>query len=235
MAAYSSQSKVPGQPALVGTPVLPPLETGDVLTRHEFECRYEAMPWLKKAELVDGVVFVDPRVSDLHAGTHANITAILGIYSVGTPGTRCGNNATVRFDLENEVQPDALLRIMAGGQSRVDKYIEGPPELVAEVATSSVSRDLHSKLALYRRHGVKEYIVWRTLDGDLDWFRLVEGNYERLSPDEHGIFRSREFPGLWLDRPALLRGDMAVVLTVLNQGLASAEHAEFRQQLATRS
>jgi Uma2 family endonuclease len=105
---------------------------------------------------------------------------------------------------------------------------------VAEVATSSVSRDLHSKLALYRRHGVREYIAWRTLERDIDWFRLNEGNYERLAADEHGIVRSQEFPGLWLDRPALLRADTTAALATLNAGLASPEHAAFVEQLAAR-
>jgi Uma2 family endonuclease len=233
MATQSSHSILPAPLAPAITPV-PELEAGDQLTRPEFERRYAAMPWLKKAELVDGVVYLGSPVSGLHAGAHSHLMTLFGVYAVGTPGTQCCDNATVAFDLENEVQPDALLRILAGGRSRVDKYIEGPPELVAEVATSSVSRDLHSKLALYRRHGVQEYVVWRTLDGDIDWFCLVEGNYERLAADEHGVFRSREFPGLWLDRPALLRGDMAAALAALNAGLASAEHAAFVEQLAAR-
>lgn len=233
MATQSIHSSPPAPLEPVNAPMLQ-LETGDTLTRAEFERRYDAMPWLKKAELVDGVVYVGSPVSDLHADADTNLSGILFTYAVNTPGTASRGNATVRFDLENEVQPDALLRIVTGGQSRVEKYVEGPPELVAEVATSSVSRDLHSKLALYRRHGVREYLVWRTLDGDIDWFYLNEGNYERLAADEHGIVRSREFPGLWLDRPALLRGDMTATLGALNGGLASAEHAAFVEQLAAR-
>jgi Uma2 family endonuclease len=233
MATQSIQSFPPAPLEPVVAPV-PPLETGDVLTRPQFERRYEAMPWLKKAELVDGVVYVGSPVSDLHAGADSNLSGVLFTFAANTPGTGFRPNATVRFDLENEVQPDALLRIVTGGQSRVEKYIEGPPELVAEVATSSVSRDLHSKLALYRRHGVREYIVWRTLERDIDWFRLNEGNYERLAADEHGIVRSQEFPGLWLDRPALLRADTTAALATLNAGLASPEHAAFVEQLAAR-
>ena len=71
---------------------------------------------------------------------------------------------------------------------------------MAEIASSSVSRDLHAKLALYLRHGAREYIVWRVLDNDLDWFRLEDGEYRRLLSGDDGIFRSAEFPGLWLDR-----------------------------------
>ena len=90
-----------------------------------------------------------------------------------------------------------------------------------------MSRDLHAKLNLYLRHGVREYIVRRVLDSAVDWFRLEDGEYRRLALGEDGIFCSREFPGLWLDPAALLRGDMAAVLGVLNQGLSSPEHADF--------
>ncbi len=186
-------------------------------------------PGLKKAELVEGVVYVPSPVSKSHAHNHGRLMAWLVIYAEQTPGTMSADNATVRLDLETEVQPDALLLIENGGQTKIgaSNFIEGPPELVAEVAASSVSRDLHSKLDLYRRHGVLEYLVWRILDNDVDWFRLVEGEYQRLPPDEEGIMRSHVFPGLWLDKPALLRGEMAAVLATLERGLGSPEHAAF--------
>jgi len=210
--------------------VIPTLETGDCLTRPEFERRYEAMPWLKKAELIEGTVYVGSPTALPHATAHARLMAWLVMYVDQTPSTECADNATVRLDMLNEVQPDALLRMISGGQSKAvseRKYLEGAPELVAEVASSSVSRDLHAKLELYLRHGVREYIVWRVLDSDIDWFRLEDGEYRRLAAGDDGIFRSREFPGLWLDRAALLRGEMSAVLNVLNQGLASPEHANF--------
>ncbi len=217
-------------PSAAAIPVIPPLETGDCLTRPEFERRYEAMPWLKKAELIDEVVYVGSPVGPLHADAHAQLMVWHGTYAVQTPGTRCSDNATVRLDMLNEVQPDALLRLTKGGQTKAGNeksYLEGAPELVAEVASSSVSLDLHAKLELYLRHGVREYIVWRVLDNDIDWFRLEDGEYRRLAAGDDGVFRSREFPGLWLDRAALLRGEMSAVLNVLNQGLASPEHLDF--------
>jgi Uma2 family endonuclease len=210
-------------------PLVPPLESGDCMSRAEFERRYEALPGLKKAELVEGVVFVPSPTSDSHARDHAHITTWLNLYALQTRDVACRANATVRLDLKSEVQPDALLLIERGGQTKIgpSDYIEGPPELAAEVASSSVSRDLHSKLDLYRRHGVQEYFVWRILDNEVDWFRLVGGEYQQLQPDVQGIVRSQIFPGLWLDKPALLRGEMTAVLATLQQGLASPEHAAF--------
>jgi Uma2 family endonuclease len=215
---------------------IPPLENGDTLTRAEFERRYEAMPHLKKAELIEGVVYVpSPVRHSYHGHQHTHLISWLGYYEAHTPGVEASDNVTVRLDLDNEPQPDALLFIdpACGGHALIDAdgYIEGAPELVAEVASSSASYDLHAKLRVYRRNGVREYIVWRVLDRELDWFVLRAGQYERLPLDTEGLYRSEIFPGLWLDPAALLRGDLATVLAVVQRGLASPEHAAFAARL----
>ncbi len=209
----------------------PPLEPGDHLTRDEFRRRYEATPHLKKAELIEGAVFVPPPVStSSHASPHFDLIGWLAVYRAVTPGIQGGDNATLWLDLDNAPQPDAFLRILPthGGQSAtVDGYVEGAPELVAEVAATSASYDLHEKLNAYRRNGVSEYVVWRVLDQEVDWFVLRGGRYEQLSPSEDGIFRSQVFPGLWLDVNALLAGDLSRVHTVVREGIASGEHKRF--------
>ena len=215
---------------------LPALENGDRLTRAEFERRYEAMPHLKKAELIEGVVYVPSPVRHRqHGAPHAQLIGWLVQYAANTPGVEVGDNTSVRLDLDNEPQPDALLFIDpdCGGQVRIsaDGIIEGAPELVAEVASSSVSYDLHVKLHVYRRNGVREYVVWRVLDREIDWFVLRAGQYERMVVDAQGFFRSEVFPGLWLDPAALVGGDLATVLAVVQQGLASPEHAAFVARL----
>jgi Uma2 family endonuclease len=215
---------------------VPALENGDRLTRAEFERRYEAMPHLKKAELIEGVVYVPSPVRHRqHGSPHAQLIGWLFQYAANTPGVEVGDNSSVRLDLDNEPQPDALLLIdpARGGQVRIsaDGIIEGAPELVAEVASSSVSYDLHAKLHVYRRNGVREYIVWRVLDQEIDWFVLRDGQYERMPVDAQGLLRSGVFPGLWLDPAALIRGDLATVLTIVQQGLASPEHAAFVTRL----
>jgi Uma2 family endonuclease len=146
------------------------------------------------------------------------------------------DNATDRLDLDNEPQPDAMLFIepACGGQVRIseDDYIEGAPELIVEVTSSSASYDLGDKMKAYRRNGVREYVVWRVLDGAIDWFALRKGEYHRQEPRVDGLLCSDVFPGLWLDREALLRRDLASVLAALQKGLASREHAEFVERLA---
>jgi len=214
---------------------VPELRAGDRLTRAEFERRYAAMPQVKKAELIEGVVYMpSPASQEDHAGPHFNVIGWLAVYSAGTPGVQGGDNATLRLDLDNEPQPDAFLRILPdwGGQSYDSgKYVGGAPELIFEVAASSASYDLHDKLHAYRRNEVREYVVWRVWDRAIDWFVLREDLYERLAPNAGGQYQSRVFPGLWLDPAALLRGDLAQVLAVLQQGLASSEHAEFVSRL----
>jgi len=215
---------------------LPSLEPGDRLTRAEFERRYEAMPHLKKAELIEGVVYMPSPVRHRrHGRPHGRLITWLGVYEAATPGVEIGDNSSARLDLDNEQQPDALLLIAPehGGQAKIgaDDYIEGAPDLAGEVAASSVSYDLNVKLNVYRRNGVREYIVWRVLNRAVDWFVLRDGQFERLLPDSQGLLKSDVFPGLWLDSAALLRGDMATVLAIVQQGIATPEHAAFVARL----
>lgn len=231
--------KVPHDPHTMGmrVPQMPPLENGDRLTRQEFERRYHAMPHIKKAELIAGVVYMPSPVRfHSHAQPHGQVMTWLGVYCAATPGVLLADNATVRLDLDNEVQPDALLRLdpAVGGRSRIsaDDYLEGAPELIVEIATSSAAYDLHEKLRIYRRNGIQEYLVWQVYDRWLDGFRLSEGEYIPLLPDAAGVARSQVFPGLHLAVAALLDGDLAGVLAELQRGLQTAEHTAFVERLS---
>ena len=189
----------------------PPLKHGDQLTRDEFERRYEAMPHLKKAELIGGIVYMgSPVRTDIHSGPHARIMTWLGVYWAATPCIQCADNATVHLDSDNEAQPDGLLRIDEGGTSLLNNggYIEGAPELIVEVAGTSADYDLHEKLAAYLRNGVAEYIVWQTQERRLDWFCLVNEEYVAMVPDTDGLIESQAFPGLRLAVNALMGGDL---------------------------
>lgn len=217
-------------------PPLPPLEPGDHLTRHEFERRYAAMAQGNKAELIEGVVYMPSPVHDLHAEAHGRMSIWLGTYLLATPGGYLLDNATVRLDLENEPQPDLLLRIAseAGGRSRItpDRYVEGAPELIIEIAGSSAAYDLHTKLCVYRRNGVQEYIVWLIYEAHLHWFSLVDDEYVPRSPNAEGILCSQVFPGLCLDVFALLHDDRQRLAVALQRGLKTAEHSAFVEQLS---
>ncbi|NET60068.1 MAG: Uma2 family endonuclease [Symploca sp. SIO2E6] len=215
---------------------IPPLENGDRLNRHEFERRYDAMSSLKKAELIEGTVYLAAALRfKSHGQPHGWMIGWLVTYEAMTLGVAVGDAPTVRLDMDNEPQPDAVLMILpeAGGQAQLseDDYIEGAPELVIEIAASSVALDLHSKKQVYRRNGVKEYIVWQVLEQKISWFYLDKGEYVDLPVDSDSIIRSRIFPGLWLAVTAILAGNMQDVLAVLQEGLQSPEHAAFVHKL----
>ena len=196
------------------------LESGDHLTRAEFHRRYCLRPDIKKAELVEGVVYVG---SPVRYGFHSRQQGIalfwLTSYAIRHPGVHYAAEATVYLDADNEVQPDAFLfrdpAPPGGARINAEEYIEGAPQLIVEIAASSVSYDLHDKLRAYRRAGVQEYLVWRVLDHALDWFRLLEGEYVRIVPDARGLIESTGFPGLRLDVNKLLAGDELGVLAAL--------------------
>ena len=231
---------------------VPILRNGDRLTGVEFDRRYAAMPYLKKAELIEGRVYIagpDYRRADSvertmaspvtfrgHASPHYQANGWLFLYSSATPGITGGDNGTLRLDLDNRPQPDVFLIIepACGGQLQIaeDDYVVGAPELIVEISHNSASYDLHDKLNVYRRNGVSEYVIWRVEDTILDWFVLRNGTYERLLPAGDNTYRSTVFPGLWLDPQALLTGDSAKVVVTVQRGMASAEHAAFVEKLS---
>lgn len=213
-----------------------PLVNGDRMSRDEFERRFDATPNLKKAELIEGRVYVPPPVSiEGHRYPHADVITWLNLYRASTPFVCVGGDGSVRMDMDNMPQPDAFMLITseAGGRTRMseDDYVEGAPELIVEVAASSSSYDLHEKMQVYRRNGVNEYIVFRTLQKAIDYFVFHGSEYVRHSADANDNFQSICFPGLWLDTQALIAGDIAGVLAYLQKGIASPEHAAFVSRL----
>jgi Uma2 family endonuclease len=205
----------------------PPLRNGDHMTSDEFMRRWEAMPGLKHAELIDGIVYMPSPVSRLHSVFHLPLSTWIGCYVAATLGCSGGIDGTWLMDERNVPQPDIDLRILSehGGQSREEGiYSGGAPELIVEVAASSRNRDLGAKLKLYERIGVREYLVAVAGKEQLLWNELTESGYRSLDPGADGIIRSRCFPGLWLDPAALWRLDLPRLLAILQQGIATAEH-----------
>ena len=192
------------------TDTRPALESGDRMDRAEFERRYMCRPDIKKAELIKGVVYVASPVRIIeHGDPHGILVGELHAYRKATPGVLLTDNGTWRPADGSEVQPDAMLRYArsSGGTSwsDVEHYLQGVPELVAEVSASSKSYDLNEKMALYREMGVREYISWQTEEERIDWWKLQDGRYVAIEPDAQGLLRSQVFPGLALDVTELLR------------------------------
>jgi Uma2 family endonuclease len=212
------------------------LYPGQRLSRDEFLRRWEAMPELKKTELIGGMVYMPSPISVDHGNTDGRLGTFCGVYSAYTPVCTHDVNTTWLM-LEDSPQPDESLRILAeyGGHSRVvGKYASGAPELAGEICLSSKDYDLHEKLELYQSAKVDEYLVVLVETRKVLWHRLVDGLYQLMLPSADGVLRSVVFPGLWLDPNALLANDMARVLAVLHQGLESPEHAAFLKEREQR-
>ncbi|MBM4067552.1 MAG: Uma2 family endonuclease [Planctomycetes bacterium] len=217
-------------------PEVVPLNPGDKLSRAEFLRRWEAHPEIKNAELFGGIVYMASPVSVQHGDSDGQLGGLFFVYSAATPGTATGHNTTT-FILDDVAQPDLNLRILpeyGGGSCLDDKYLRGVPELLAEITRSSVALDMHVKLELYQEANIPEYLAVLLHEKEIRWHVLVDGTYQRLSPDADGIWRSRIFPGLWLDGQAFFDGNMNRVLARLQEGLASAEHQAFVAELNRR-
>jgi Uma2 family endonuclease len=220
-------------PAAISLP--PVLREGDRLTAREFLYRWDAMPELKHAELIDGIVFMASPVSFSHGDRHFNLGGWMWLYVDETPGCAAVTDSTWIMGPRDVPQPDIALRILPeyGGQSHhAGVYAGGAPELIIEISGSTSSRDLGVKLELYRRAGVREYLTILLKPARAIWRQLIEDRYEEIAPDADGILRSGVFPGLWLD-PAAIWDSERSLRTAVEQGTRSPEHAEFVRRLAS--
>jgi Uma2 family endonuclease len=211
----------------------PPLENGDRLSRAEFERRYQAHPEIKKAELIEGVVYVSSPVRvRRHGSPHSDIIGWLTVYRAATPGVQVADNATLRLDLDNEMQPDVSVWIEQGSAFiDEDDYLRGAPELIVEIAASSAAVDLTDKLRVYRRNGVQEYLVLLTDERETRWYAFNDSNIQLIKPDDQGVLHSQVLPGLQLNPTLFWQGDLAGVLAVLQQGLGTTNHTAFVERL----
>lgn len=93
---------------------------------------------------------------------------------------------------------------------------------------------LHAKMHIYRRAGVREYIVWRVYDCALNWFMLEEGRFVAQTTDAQGVLSGRVFPGLRLPVAATLDGKRGDVLAAVQQGVQTPEHAAFVKEMQNK-
>jgi Uma2 family endonuclease len=211
----------------------PVLANGDRMTQAEFHRRYLQAPEDAKFELIGGIVYMASPLSLGHSDYDGEAGFALELYRRGTPGVHVIHGATTILGEESEPQPDLGLRILPeyGGQSRTskDNYVLGPPEMLMEVAFSTRAIDLHQKKSDYQRAGVVEYVVVCVEEAKIHWFDFAS---DRLVPaNRAGVFRSRVVPGLWSDGRALLARDSSRITEIVQQGLASREHATFVRRL----
>ncbi|MGL6097923.1 MAG: Uma2 family endonuclease [Fimbriiglobus sp.] len=212
----------------------PAFENGDRMTQDEFHRLYEQTPPGFRAELIGGVVHVPSPLKYTRGRKHSAFGFALSYYETETPGVEAADNVTVILGDDDEPQPDLLLRVAPeyGGRTVVNEsgYVEGPPELIAEVANSSRAIDLYEKRERYAATGVIEYVVADIRDRRIHHFDLRTN--EPVVPEADGLTRSFYFPGLWIHPAALFSNDTRAMRVALDAGLATPEHAAFVARLA---
>ena len=200
----------------------PPLAAGDVLSADQYWARYAASPPGIAAERINRKVYLmSPLKAATHGDPHALLSLWLGTYASEVGGLIVSDNPTIRLNVDNDPQPDLCMR-RVGGKSRLDEdgYLVGTPEMVLEVAASSASYDLGEKREIYEAAGVQEYLVYEAFQGAIHWWRLAEDRFVMIGL-QSGLYRSNQFPGLWLDPDALRQHDSRRLLRALGQGLHS--------------
>jgi Uma2 family endonuclease len=213
----------------------PPLRDGDRMSQPEFHRRYEWLTEPTHYELLNGMVHMTPAERLQHGRYNYLIGHVLATYEEHTPGVAGAHNSSLILDECNEPQADLHLRIRPEYQGTsatdADGYVTGPPELVIEIAYSSLQHDLTIKRDVYRQQGVKEYLVVCVEPAEFRWFVWPDGECQLASDS---IFRSAVFPGLWIDSHALFQEETAALIKTVRRGLETPLHAEFVAQMESR-
>ena len=192
--------------------IQPTLEHGERLSLAEFLWRWEQMPELKNAELIEGIVYLASPVSRIHWVFDRLFHAWLHRYLEVVEGFEIAPNPTCLLE-GNAFQPDiALCRLRPGEEYN---YIETAPELIVEISNSTRSLDLGPKLAGYRTAGVKEYIAVLVKSKRVEWRVLAGSAYRLLQPDAAGLIHSPSFPGLILDIGAVFPPDIKRMMAAI--------------------
>jgi Uma2 family endonuclease len=222
---------------VLGHPYVPPFQSGDAMDQPTFHELYEATPPGFRAELIGGIVYMPSPVAPRHGKPHGMLGGWSTVYCESTEGTEAFVDTTMIMARDSEPQPDLSLIVYpeAGGQLEVSAkgYFEGAPELAVEIAHSSRSIDLNAKKRDYELYGVREYIVVEAKTQIVHWFVRRGAKFVDLATDG-GVFKSRAFPGLWLDPEAIFDRSPKRLLATLRLGLATPEHAKFAAKLRAK-
>lgn len=219
-----------------GLPGAPLLREGDRLSQPEFHRRYAASPPDVRAELINGVVYMGSPAHRRHAVVQPDVGYLLRHYALLTPGIELAAEFSTVLGPWTEVQPDLLLRVLpeCGGNAATpdpEGMLVGAPELAVEVSDSTLQKDLSAKKTAYAKAGVLEYLVFDVAGRKLHAFDLPAGTAMKAP---RGIWKSRAYPGLWIDAAALFAGNLMDALKTLERGVAYKSHANFVARLAAR-
>nr|MBX2864691.1 Uma2 family endonuclease [Leptolyngbyaceae cyanobacterium MAG.088] len=111
-------------------------------------------------------------------------------------GRSLGRDFVMRLG-DNGVTPDLLFFKGQGLNHLYEAYLSGPAELVVEVIMPGHGHsDRTLKYSGYQTTGVPEYWLIVPETQQVEFYRLIEGQYCRQYPDDDGYYRPASVPGL---------------------------------------
>jgi Uma2 family endonuclease len=177
---------------------------------------YQSWPDGERWEILDGVAYaMSPSPSLEHQSVSRELLFSLTDYLHGKPCEVFGAPTDVRLSDVDVVQPDIV--VVCDDDQLKRTHVDGPPTLVVEVVSpSSEVRDRHDKMALYAKHGVREYWIVTPSSALVEVYILQEAGYRVESVYKKGeTLQSPQLPGLAID-----------LSTVFSSFNARGEHQE---------
>ena len=179
----------PPAPPADGNGAVPPLGAGDRLTARGIQRRYEAMPHLKKAELIEGVVYMPSPVRCEVPRRAAFDSQWLALHlPARTPGS--GERRQLPVPVRPDQRAAARLRPVhrrpstgAAVRNRRGWLHQPCPGTRRRSRRQQCQLRSSDKLAVYRRNMVSgEYIVWRVFDRSSIGTSCARPSYQKLTP-----------------------------------------------------
>lgn len=126
----------------------------------------------ERLELIGGLLVVRDRQRDTHAfGAEMAAAALQKAFGIGY---RVRVQLPVALDDESEPAPD--VSVVRGSLAQADRTLPSRPELIVEVAESSLTFDRREKASLYARAQVEDYWIVNLVSRVLEVYREPVGD-----------------------------------------------------------
>lgn len=149
-------------------------------------------------------------------------------YRRSTPCVESLGRVSIFLDPTTEIETTAAMWLTPGADDRPRwQRCEGVPELLVEVTATVHNKVFRRRLRVYEQSEIHELLVVTGDPRDTALYARENGRFARVSPADDGSYRSRVFPGLWLDPSALFSDEWNEMAACLDRGMATEEHAAF--------
>jgi Uma2 family endonuclease len=155
-----------------------------------------------KADLIDGVMFLQTPASNTHERLFQFLFNVFSIYVTRRNlGEIRGSRTAVRLESGHTYEPDLLFVSHKKVNIIKEQVVDGAPDLVVEILSSGTYfHDTGIKREVYERSGVRElWLIDPYGPEGTEVLRREEesGRFVAIEA-EGGMYRSRVIPGLWL-------------------------------------